>query len=287
VVKYFQYIKEVMNVKYLVLGPEGTFTDLAYQKIKNDDDIADYRSSIEDVLSAVSEDALGIVPIENTLDGYIQPSLDGIFKNRLWIIDEIRIPIAFSLIGNIHVLDDIRKLYVQFATKGQCRDFIEKLSDVSIVLTESNSGSFQSVKNAAFGEAAIVPSHLIESKNPFILPNVADKENNETRFVIVSKKKQILAFETYRVTFIVTPVIDRPGLLYDILGTFNTFHINLTSILSRPTREHMGKYHFFLEIKLSGVKLENVIEILSKSNDAYALQVIGICPFRDEILSST
>jgi len=276
-----------MNVKYFILGPEGTFTDLAYQKIKNNDDIADYRPSIEDVLSSLSENTLGIVPIENTLDGYIQPSLDGIFKNRLWIIDEIRIPIAFSLIGNIHEVDDIRKLYVQFATKGQCRDFIEKLPDVSIVLTESNSGSFQSVKKAAFGEAAIVPSHLVESNNPFILPNVADKENNETRFVIVSKKRQILAFETYRVTFIVTPVIDRPGLLYDILGTFNKYQINLTSILSRPTREHMGKYHFFLEIKLSGGKLENVIEILSKPNDAYALQVIGICPFRDEILSSS
>jgi prephenate dehydratase len=271
----------VIFLNYIVLGPEGTFTDLAFQKIKSKNDQATYLSSIEDVLSTVKNDELGIVPIENTLDGYIQPSLDGIFKNNLLIIDEINLPIAFSLIGNISSLEKVKRLYVQFATKGQCLDLIKKMSKSAIILTESNTSSYEAIKGNAFGDAAIVPSHLVNDDKPCFLRNVADTQDNQTRFVIVSKKQIILPSKSYRVTFIVTPVIDRPGLLYDILSTFKKNNINLTSILSRPTREHMGNYHFFLEIILSENKRDYVISILSKPNDAYSIQVIGVCPVRE------
>lgn len=267
-------------MKYVVLGPKGTFSELAYLKIKTSEDIVEYRNTIEEVLATVDMHSLGIVPIENTLDGYIQPSLDGIFKNALWIVDEVRIPIAFSLVGNIQSISDIQKLYVQFAAKGQCQDIIREMNDVSIILTESNSKSLESILDAAYGEAAIIPEHLTSNVKYHFTKKATDKAENETRFVIVSSRQMQIPAEIYRVTFIVTPVIDRPGLLYDILAKFKNSNINLTSILSRPTREHMGKYHFFLEIKIPEKELSMVLTLLAKADSSYSIHLIGVCPYR-------
>jgi len=41
---------------------------------------------------------------------------------------------------------------------------------------------------------------------------------------------------------------DRPGLLAEILTSFSSRNINLTSIISRPTRVEFGRYNFFIDI---------------------------------------
>src|SRR5690554_5812835 len=75
--------KGVDHMRHIVLGPEGTFTDLAYQKLKTNDFAGIYVDTIEQVFRHRTADDYGILPIENTLEGYIQPTLDGILKHRL------------------------------------------------------------------------------------------------------------------------------------------------------------------------------------------------------------
>lgn len=72
-------------------------------------------------------------------------------------------------------------------------------------------------------------------------PNIQDLDNNETRFVVLSKNdheptgrdKTSIIFSIYE---------DKPGMLYKILGVFEKESINLTKIESRPSKKGLGKY---------------------------------------------
>ena len=70
-----------------VLGPRGTFTDCASiiykQKQKIDINQVYYPSIDETVYSIGKECELAIMPVENTLDGYVQRSLDLLLEMNL------------------------------------------------------------------------------------------------------------------------------------------------------------------------------------------------------------
>lgn len=116
-----------------VLGPEGTFSDSAskaYLTQNNLDLHRLYYPTVDDVFHAVGKTCgYGIVPVENTLDGYVQRSLDLLLEMDIHIIQEIAVPVQFSLIANTDRLQDINTLYVQFKTNGQCREFIDSLQN--------------------------------------------------------------------------------------------------------------------------------------------------------------
>lgn len=68
---------------------------------------------------------------------------------------------------------------------------------------------------------------------------------------------------------------DRPGALFRVLEEFAQRQINLSSIISRPTKKGLGKYYFFIDIDGSYPEEENVrqaIEVISKHS---LVKIIG------------
>ena len=56
-----------------------------------------YCASIEGVFHAVAEGCQrAVVPIENTLDGYVQVSLDGLLEAKARITGELYVPVQFA-----------------------------------------------------------------------------------------------------------------------------------------------------------------------------------------------
>lgn len=265
-------------MRYIVLGPEGTFTDLAYQKLKTNDFAVIYVDTIEQVFKHMTADDYGILPIENTLEGYIQPTLDGILKHRLHIIDQIELPIAFTLIGNVRSKQDIVQLYVQFATKGQCSNLIESLDHATINITENNVMGYERIKLNMRGEAALVPTHMLQKNDSVILMDAADSRDNKTRFVLISHQSEHIKSDHYRISLSVTPIKDRPGLLYDILGVFKQANINLISIMSRPTKTKMGNYHFFIDLLANDAHLDKIINVIQSIEGNFKVIIYGIYP---------
>ena len=94
-------MKERENIA--VLGPAGTFCDQAlaqYRAKTGCKDQALYCASIEGVFHAVAEGCQrAVVPIENTLDGYVQVSLDGLLETKARITGELYVPVQFALVG--------------------------------------------------------------------------------------------------------------------------------------------------------------------------------------------
>ncbi|KXI30839.1 prephenate dehydratase [Paraglaciecola hydrolytica] len=241
--------------KIATLGPKGTFSDTASQKYiaaQNLSHEIEYFDSIKLALNAVGHSCeIGILPVENFSEGFISLVLDHLLDADLFIMAEIRLPIRFSLVSNSRLKQDIKHLFVQFVAKGQCSEFIGSLHNVEVESTESNIESLVHVQQGQGNYAAIVPSNAVQFGDfPLVLEDINDYKNNETRFLVFSKDHTLAAKQAntdYKTSVIVMDENDHPGFLGEVLLSFSSRKINLTSIMSRPTRQTFGKYHFFID----------------------------------------
>lgn len=267
--------------KIAVLGPKGTFSDIACQKYfdKTEKEIL-YFPSIDATVEALSYADYALVPIENTLDGFVQQTLDLLLDKSFFVIDEIYIPVQFSLIALTENQDQIRKVYTQFVAKGQCQKFIKTLKTDKLIITESNIESFNLLTNGSNGDAAIVPFHMLNSFDGYKITDITDSKENFTRFFILSKNPDQIQSDETKVSIVVNPIIDRPGLLFDILGIFKKYEINLTSIMSRPTKKQMGNYLFYIEMKSKKLDQQKIDQALLEIQKNFMIKILGIYPSR-------
>jgi prephenate dehydratase len=271
-----------MTMTYAVLGPKQTFSDLAFKKyIKNRDEEAFYYPTIYQTMHALNEHDFAILPLENTLDGYVQPTIDLLLEKGYHMIDEIYIPVQFGFVGHINHVHELKKIYVQFVSKNQCQQFLNKFTNVDIVHTESNSETLAHAKKEVFSEGAIVPMHVINEVNAsYKVSHIADSKHNETRFVVISKKAEIKKAKKYKLSIVIKVIDDRPGLLFDVLSIFKDHDINLTSILSRPTKKKIGTYQFFIEMAFDANRLSELDRTLAFIQSKFSVDVLGLYPDR-------
>ena len=273
--------------KIAVLGPVGTFSDCAAKKYLDAyhlDMEPVYYNTIDATFHAVgSECKYGLIPIENTLDGYVQRTLDLMLEMDVVVVDEIIIPVQFSVVANVDDLADLKKLHVQFKANGQCRDFINGLDGVKINITESNMESYNLAAEGREGEGAIVPAYVDAAGFRYFERNVTDMSDNYTRFIIVkdishdagSRLRKPSREGNMKIPVFVSPLVDRPGMLFDILRTFNERRINLVAIMSRPTKKIMGTYHFYMEIDAYTEDFDTILEAAKLIDIKYNLKIMG------------
>ncbi|CCV63705.1 Prephenate dehydratase [Alteracholeplasma palmae J233] len=260
--------------KMMTLGPKGTYSEIAsntFIKNLNLDVSLEFKHSIDACFSTVFDYL--VVPIENSSDGFIQRTLDLLALSNAYITHDLTLPISFKLISNIP-LDEVTSIYVQFKAQNQCLDILNTLGK-KLIITESNTESLDK-HLLDFNSAAIIPSHLLASSN-YVVNAVEDYKNNETRFILIENN---LNLETtsllYKVSMCIIPFDDKPGLLSDILFLFSKEKINLSSIMSRPTKEKIGSYTFFLDFLLEKDKLESLFCELEKLKERFHYKLLGI-----------
>lgn len=267
-------------MKIAVLGPKGTFSELAlikYQNKLSSNYTCGFFNTINETVRALHDDYdMAIVPIENTLDGYVQRTLDLLLEEETYVIDQVIVPVQFKLVSN-NLLKDIENIYVQFKALGQCNNFINTLHNVRITNTDSNITSYILWSENKEKNGAVVPVHLdVSSKYKY--DNITDSKNNDTRFFILKKKenKVIDKNQNIRVPLYIIPIAEYPGLLYNVLKVFNDHLINLTTILSRPKKSKMGEYNFYVEIETTYEKFNILLEDVKKVSDKFDIKVLGI-----------
>ncbi|MDH4230810.1 MAG: ACT domain-containing protein [Nitrospirota bacterium] len=272
--------------KIATLGPQGTFSDLAAKSYLHTFGEAlglngiKYFKSIKSTFKAVGTECdFGVLPIENLSEGYVEVVLDLLVDSDLEIVHELVLPIQFSFVSYAKTLQDIKKIFVQYVAEGQCGNFIDSLPDVTVVRTESNMVSLDLLKKDNVSSGAIVPCHA-DLAFPSILPNVNDYENNATRFIVLSGKGLVQSpKEEYncKTSFIVVDDNDYPGLLVRILSPFSSRGLNLTSIISRPAKTSIGRYHFFIDIEghEADLKVKEAFDEISSLNN---VKILGSYP---------
>lgn len=225
-----------------------------------------------------NQSLFGVVPIENSIEGPVGITLDSLaHKFDLKIYNEIIIPINQNLIVNPgSTMDDIEDVYSHSQAISQCQEFISenKIQPHYAVSTARATKDIIGDKTkAAIGNSMAADLYGLE----ILKPNIQDMDNNATRFVVLSKDdheptgrdKTSIIFSIYE---------DKPGGLYNILGIFQRYDINLTKIESRPSKRGLGKYLFFVDF--NGHRNDETIQnIFSEiKNDTYFFKILGSYP---------
>jgi prephenate dehydratase len=243
------------------------------------DDLIPY-CTIPAVLESVFNDecSMGVVPIENSIEGPVGITLDSLaHKFDLKIFKEIIIPINQNLIVNPGCkLEDIEDVCSHAQALAQCQEFVSKNNiqpHYAISTARAAKDIIGDKSKAAIGNSKIVELYGLE----ILESNIQDVDNNATRFVVVSKEDHELTGDD-KTSIIFSIYEDKPGGLYNILGIFEKNNINLTKIESRPSKKGLGKYLFFVDF--NGHKDEELIQnILEEVQEqTYYFKVLGSYP---------
>lgn len=280
---YLKHIKKGGYMSYIgVLGSKGTFSEIAAKTFLNNSnnkhnfDIKFFPTITEVIKSVLYECDLAIVPIENSLDGYVEYSIDSLLKFDLKIIDEIKLPIQFAFISNNSKIQELKNVYVQFKVQGQCINFLEENGYLKVITTYSNTESLEMVSSSESKcIGGIIPTHLLESVReqfPLTINNITDSDDNITRFAVISSNLS-KSNSGSKMMICIKEVKNNPGELMRILQKIHEFDINIMSIISRPTRNCLGTYDFILELDIS--KMKEVDDLLITLQKLCNLVILG------------
>ena len=240
------------------LGPFGTFTEQAVrsQADLNLGELVAFRS-VPDVLDAVESGEVdyGVVPIENSIEGTVNFTQDALsFDYELLIQREVVLNIEHCLMAmpGTSLAEITTVLSIPVAT-AQCHRFLrENVGNAEIHAANSTADAAKTVaSNAVAGVAAIAPRNAAALYGLNILAtDIADHEGNQTRFVVVGKSG-VPAPTGHDITGIVVfQRADEPGSLISILQEFAARRVNITNLLSRPTKEGgLGDYCFVMYLE--------------------------------------
>lgn len=241
-----------MRKKYAYLGPKGTYSEEVLIKSLGDKEYeAIPMNGIEDVLVAVSEGKVnyGMVPVENSIEGTVNQTLDGLIKySNLKIVGEYYIPIKHSLMTKTNITkEQVCVVASHPQALAQCREYIKR-NFPGVKIAEFPSTA-QAMKFAAKSEDNI---GVIGSANAasvyglkILEEEIQDFEENITRFLLISKDSEPVS--GLAKTTLMVSITDRPGALYEILKEFALANLSLTRIESRPAKKSFGDYVFFID----------------------------------------
>lgn len=243
-----------MKIGYL--GPEGTFTHQAVLKYIKDDkesEIIPYHH-IPDILQAVETGEIeeGIVPFENSIEGTVTFTIDSlIFDVNVVIEREVILPIRHNLAAKKGVKAcDVKKIFSHPQALAQCRKHLnDQYKDVEKIQVASTAGAAKLISEKDEPWAAICTKEAVKKYGLEILQeDMQDENHNETRFLVVSKRGlKEPAYEGK--TSIVFGTEDRPGELYRILDIMTIWDLNMTKIESRPMKNELGRYVFYVDME--------------------------------------
>jgi prephenate dehydratase len=236
-------------------GPFGTFTE---QAVRTQPDLAGRElvayPSVPDVLDAVAggEVECGVVPIENSIEGVVNFTQDALaFDYDLLITREIVLDIEHCLVGAPgESLEDVKVVLSIPVATAQCHRFLrERLRSAEIRPAASTADAARLVaEGAGAGTVAISPRVAAERYGLEVLAgDIADHPGNQTRFVLVARDGIPGPTGHDRTAMVVYQRADEPGSLISILQEFAARRINLSNLISRPTkRGGLGDYCFVI-----------------------------------------
>jgi len=243
-------LKKCETVRIAYLGPRGTFTEQAARKHFDDANMRYiWLPSIQDVFRAVDrrDATYGIVPVENSVEGSINLTLDLLCETDLQICGEIKERISHNLIVNPATRKSgIRTILSHQQALAQCRKYLQKnFPQAKPRDVASTALAVKKIKrlrrSAAIGTKLAAETYGLK----VLTEDIADNRNNFTRFLVLGRTGAEPTGNDK--TFLIFSTKDRPGALYEALKPFATRGLNLSKIESRPAKETPWEYIFFTE----------------------------------------
>ena len=244
---------EVKKIAYL--GPQASFSEMAadiFCAKYNIHPSPSPMNTIRQVIEFVDENpgVLGVIPLENSIEGSVRESIDFLMMTinpNIKILSQTIMPIRHCLFSKTTEFYSITGIISHPQALAQCQNFIhdEMPRNLNLIEAPSTAEAARSLANYNLTYAAIGSEKTAEIYNLNILKeNINDDKNNQTRFVLIGD------FETQETgndrTSLIFATENKPGALLEILNVFYQNDINLSYIVSRPSKIKFGDYNFIV-----------------------------------------
>lgn len=247
-----------MKIGYL--GPEGSFSHTAAFEAFPKEELVPYHSIPACIKGVEYEEVdLGVVPIENTLEGSVNTTLDYLFHQaNLTVGAEIVLPIHQHLMVIPEHKDqwrELTKIISHPQALAQCQQFIQNnFSEIATEPTPSTTYGASYIKNHPEEmTGSIAPRQAAENYGlEIVAENIQDVEINRTRFWVIGDEKVAvdLPVAKEKLSLAITMPYNQPGSLHKALSAFGWRDIDLSKIESRPLKTSLGEYFFLIDINV-------------------------------------
>ena len=264
------------------LGPAGTFAEEAALQYDSEAHLIPFLS-IPAVAEAVQRGMAseGVVPIENSLEGSVNDTLDVLIQEAdLFIRQELVLSVEHCLLVKPGTrVEEVEVVYSHPQALAQCRRFLERCFPMAQrVAALSTAAGVEEMMASQTQAAAVGTRRAGQLYGAELLAEaIQDSASNVTRFVILAAADHAPTGND-KTSLCFTFKGDEPGLLYTVLGEFARRSINLAKVESRPTKESLGRYIFLID--LEGHRQDPLIReaLEAVQGKASALRLLGSYP---------
>ena len=261
--------KNVLNIAYL--GAEASFSEMArdiFCQRYNINTFSTPLKTIPDVVDFVDKNpfTLGVVPVENSIDGTLRASLNSLMSTQnpnIKILSEVVLPIEYCLLSRTTEFYSITGIIGTPYLLGKCQEFIKHELPLHLNIIENTTMAecARNLSNYNLTYGSIGNRKTAETYRLNILKeNINDDKTNQTRYIlfgnfetpVTGNDKTAIAFATN----------NTPGALLEVLKIFLENDINLTYISSQPSKDDMEEYIFIINFN-GHIKDEKVAKVLN------------------------
>ena len=262
------------------LGPEGTYSSLAANKLCADSRLIAYPSFFT-LFAALKSGEVGaiVLPIENTLNGAVTQNLDLLQETEgVYAKAACAVKIEHHLITATGCdKSKIKRIYSHPQALAQCAKYLAlNFPQAKLLETASTAESLDKIKSE--GDACIAGAHC--RRNGFELSehSISDEKKNYTQFLLVENGEPAEDAFSDRIFFTVT-CRHKAGALADLLLILKENQINITEIESRPIKDKTGEFRFFMEAEgnYADPAVKSALEKLKAASHSFKLLGCYVC----------
>lgn len=250
-----------MKIGYL--GPKGSFTHSAALAAFPEDQLCPLPSIPASMRHLQDQEVAALLlPIENTIEGTVNPTIDLLFRQAS--PDSIQVELILPIAQHIMTAPtqqaawerhEIQDVYSHPQALAQSQVYLfEHYPNARIHEMSSTSAAAEWVQQHPDQPfAAIAPKLSAETYDLVIQQeNIQTLKENQTRFWLLGQKPADLKNPSFahKASLCLTLSNDAPGSLHQALACLSWRQLNMTKIESRPLQTKLGDYFFLIDILL-------------------------------------
>ena len=238
--KAVQYAQPAESPVVACPGIAGSYSEEACIRAFGSSGKIKYFDTFGQVFEAVKvgEADYGVVPIENSTAGGVDSTYDLLEQYETYVCGRLSIPVRHVLAAKAGAGKPVKVMSHEQALH-QCGQFIKE-QGLTAVAAPNTSIAARTVAEGCPDTACICSRHCAGLYGLEILrENIADSNENFTRFIVISKTLQIP--ENADTISVCLSLPHHSGSLYRLLTRFSFSGLNLTKIESRPMPPRIKK----------------------------------------------
>lgn len=238
-----------MRVAYS--GTEGAYAHLAAVKLFPTAKAIGY-GNFDEAYSAVEngECDVAVLPIENSYNGDVGQVSDLMFSGPLYVNTVTELAISHDLLAPKGTkIEDVTTVISHPQALGQCHEYIvehgySEIEFVNTALAAKYVADTHDGKTAAIASKEAAEIFELE----VLATNINESRSNTTRFAVFSRAENKNAITDKRVhTILLFTVRHESGALAKALNVIAKYGFNMGALRSRPMKELLWQYYFYVE----------------------------------------